>query len=764
MRKLLFLLAFVPFIVSCDMLGDILEEINKNNGEDDETEQPDYGGSDKPVENLRQDIRIVEGTKDILPPMTSSFSIVITSDQPLDVHMLFELIHGAESISLEDNPAACFEETPYGYTLTIYPVEGTEEIGMRLGMEKFFVRIAPTPAFTYLEDIYVGVEGRTITEGHTFNLQEQYEWYGWSEVYWSDDENVTCPKVDEDGNYSPLVIGVNPSTSEREITIYAGLRDDEGNVYKVAEYKVYQEGGVMLHIPRTTYISPNTYTKIEIPIESNVEFEVSSSIWWARVLEQSKNRLLIDCEGYHGEASRVAILTLTNAANNFSKTIKIIQFPHAIKTVHLEQAGTLASKYSIDQMLDIVHLQITGKMNKEDFNTLKKFTTLETIDIAGVELENNALPELAFDDMLVENIILPSYLQKIGRLAFAENPVLEGVDIPATVTEIDGSAFYNCPSLKQITLPRGLKMISDGLFNKCISLTEIDIPEGVEEICSGAFRGCTALERVSIPSSLKRFEMGTDNPQYYDYGCQFYDCTSLKEISFPSQVYFIPAYCFTNCTALESVTINSVETIRASAFEGCTALKEAKMSKVTSIHENAFKGCTALETVTFPLISTIYYQAFSGCKALTEVTLPKTLKTIDNYAFSETGLISIEIPKSVTEIGGYAFNQCNSLEEVIIKATILTISKGTFYGCNEISHIELPEKLKTIEDDAFEYVNSVKTLTCLAPVPPTGEGLSDLQWGEISVTVPRESQTTYQEAEWWTRAKEINGLPDDFWE
>ena len=171
MRKLLFLLAFVPFIVSCDMLGDILEEINKNNGEDDETEQPDYGGSDKPGEILRQDIRIVEGTKDILPPMTSSFSIVITSANPLDEDWLMGHIHGAESVALEDNPAACFEETPYGYTLTIYPMEGTEEIGMRLGMEEFFVRIAPTPAFTYLEDIYVGVEGRTITEGHTFNLQ-----------------------------------------------------------------------------------------------------------------------------------------------------------------------------------------------------------------------------------------------------------------------------------------------------------------------------------------------------------------------------------------------------------------------------------------------------------------------------------------------------------------------------------------------------------------------------------------------------------------
>ncbi len=773
MRKLWFLLAFVPFLfTSCDVLGDLLgdikDEMEQEDGKYDDDDDYNDGELDDnvgedPSISHRANVIVVEGVEGPLSPMATDFTIVVASDKPLDTEFFINQPNVVNA-ELTEMPDMASDEWQFAYSvkITFERSEYDNYIELRLGQDAYVVELLPMPNISSLPYHSVGVGGGVISEYHVFNLQEQYDngYYGYTEVYWSETEGVTCPVRDEEyGFYSPLIIGFNPTTAEREIVICAGLRDPEGNIIKVAEYTVYQEGGVMMELPRTTYVAPNTTTQIEIPISSNVDFEVSVANWWVTVLEQTTSCLKINIEGYHGEASRKTTITLTNAANNFVQEIKVIQFPHAITTVHLDEEGTLAEKFTLDQMLNIEHLQITGKMDDRDFETLEKFTTLVTIDISGVQLPENMLPELAFDDMLVENIILPSTLTKIGRRAFADNPVLESVDIPSSVTEIDAGAFDNCPSLKNVKLPSGLKLLENGMFEGCSSLTEIDIPEGVEEIGSGAFCDCISLRRVSIPSSLQRFEFGTGTSYTYDHGYQFYGCKSLKEVSFPSAVNYIPTYCFAECDSLESVTLNNVETIRTAAFENCKSLKEVTMSRVTSIYNNAFRGCTALETVTCPIINNIGYSAFANCSALKEFTFPKTLKSIGSYVFSSCESLSrIEIPKSVTEIGDGAFQNCHGLISAYVYATILSLPESMFYGCDKLRYLELPEKLQTVEDNAFDYVHAllVLKLNSTSTTPLTGEGLDGLQRFRIDLLVDREVQTAYQNDEFWGSCRKIN--------
>lgn len=257
----------------------------------------------------------------------------------------------------------------------------------------------------------------------------------------------------------------------------------------------------MMELPRTTYVAPNTTTQIEIPISSNVDFEVSVANWWVTVLEQTTSCLKINIEGYHGEASRKTTITLTNAANNFVQEIKVIQFPHAITTVHLDEEGTHAEKFTLDQMLNIEHLQITGKMDDRDFETLEKFTTLVTIDISGVQLPENMLPELAFDDMLVENIILPSTLTKIGRRAFADNPVLESVDIPSSVTEIGDGAVQNCHGLISAYVYATILSLSESMFYGCDKLRYLELPEKLQTVEDNAFDYVHALLVLKLNST-----------------------------------------------------------------------------------------------------------------------------------------------------------------------------------------------------------------------------------------------------------------------
>ena len=113
----------------------------------------------------------------------------------------------------------------------------------------------------------------------------------------------------------------------------------------------------------------------------------------------------------------------------------------------------------------------------------------------------------AFRGADVEQVFLPSSLEKISRSAFEECRYLSSVDVPEGVTLIGAEAFSGCESLESVRLPGSLKRIEDSAFENCSSLDWVDIPEGVEWIGSGAFSWCSSLERISLPSTIDLFSI-----------------------------------------------------------------------------------------------------------------------------------------------------------------------------------------------------------------------------------------------------------------
>ncbi len=149
---------------------------------------------------------------------------------------------------------------------------------------------------------------------------------------------------------------------------------------------------------------------------------------------------------------------------------------------------------------------------------------------------------------------------------------------------------------------------------------------------------------------------------------------------------------------------------------------------VTQILPEAFKNATNLVSITIPdSITNIGYAAFSGCTNLTSIDIPDSVKGIDDEAFENcTGLTSINIPDSVTSIGGAAFygtayydNESNwengvlYIGKYLIKAKSnisgdYSVKEGTksiafraFYGCIELTSIDIPDSVKSIGDSAF---------------------------------------------------------------
>ena len=79
---------------------------------------------------------------------------------------------------------------------------------------------------------------------------------------------------------------------------------------------------------------------------------------------------------------------------------------------------------------------------------------------------------------------------------------------------------------------------------------------------------------------------------------------------------------------------------------------------VTDIGEFSFSGCSALVSVDLSNVTSIRPNALRGDRALSDIRLSRDLKVIDYQAFRDSGAdnSSISIPASVTEIGFGAFN------------------------------------------------------------------------------------------------------------
>ena len=96
-------------------------------------------------------------------------------------------------------------------------------------------------------------------------------------------------------------------------------------------------------------------------------------------------------------------------------------------------------------------------------------------------------------------------------------------------------------------------------FSNCSSLTSISFPEGFGRTAvniGGCFSGCTSLTSLTLPDGFGQ------NAQILAYnglvGC-FYNCSVLESLHLPSgfgQNATKLTNCFTNCTALKTITGN----------------------------------------------------------------------------------------------------------------------------------------------------------------------------------------------------------------
>lgn len=332
------------------------------------------------------------------------------------------------------------------------------------------------------------------------------------------------------------------------------------------------------------------------------------------------------------------------------------------------------------------------------------------------------------------------------------------------VIYIGASAFSSCSYITEVTIPSSVVSLGKGVFNssglKTLSI-ECPLSEIPENMCAN-----TKVSSISLSSENSLISIGANaftgtpltafpfadanNLSLIDSNA-FKNCTQIKQLSLPDNVYRINEGAFMGCTALQSIEMNSsLGVIDKNAFKGCTALTDIKFgTSLSSLGGGAFDGCTSLEYVScipdtigdwVSVEENTGYgfgnAVFANCTKLRKVSLPESLTFVPESMFAGcTSLTDVVLSDNITGIAKEAFLECKNLQEVTTRSTYLSsIGEDAFKNCTSLRTLPV-NKCTAVEDGAFAGCTALSSVTLSADTWGTGvfSGCTSLTYANLGL-------------------------------
>ena len=349
---------------------------------------------------------------------------------------------------------------------------------------------------------------------------------------------------------------------------------------------------------------------------------------------------------------------------------------------------------------------------------------------------------------IVEEVICPDGVELIGASAFRQCTNLKRLVLPASVAEFKASWISRCPNLEELVLPGSLERVGRDVFENP-GLRKLVIGPCASEIEPGVFQG-SHLEEIVVDDA-NPFIAVQDGALYtrdrsallalvypvrelvVASGCKTlakkscYGCEELEQVRLPDSLVEVGPFALAYTGIVRFEAPASLESIAEKAFIGCRNLREARLNNgLVSIGESAFEG-SGLRALALPATIASLGKSMTRATAIVH-SGPNCSLTIDSdcvdlfldgvgglYRRREDGAHLVQLIDGDVErysvydgavaIDPYAFAYHDRIESVSVPASVRTIGKSAFRVCRNLRHIELPDTVESIGDEAFLDTN-----------------------------------------------------------
>ena len=153
-------------------------------------------------------------------------------------------------------------------------------------------------------------------------------------------------------------------------------------------------------------------------------------------------------------------------------------------------------------------------------------------------------------------------------------------------------------------------------------------------------------------------------------------------------------------------------------------------------------------------------QIFRGLN-ITSATIPYGITEIQGSFYGCQNLKTINIPNSVTSITAGGFTDCYVLKNVIIPNSMITLDSQAFSNCRAFTNVIIPNTITSIGVSAFRGCTNLTSVTVEATTPPTlGTNVFNNTNANLVIYVPSQSVNAYKTAtNWSTYATKIQAIP-----
>ena len=390
------------------------------------------------------------------------------------------------------------------------------------------------------------------------------------------------------------------------------------------------------------------------------------------------------------------------------------------------------------------------------------------------------IPHGAFKNCAnIETIVIPETVTYIGTTAFKDCAALKNIifEGQTRIRSFQDNTFSGCSSLESFVTPASVEYIKHGSFSNCTSLKYFTYEENskINSLYPGVFAGCSSLESYIEPdscvdniyyictdgnpifdgcTSMKNmvikgeFFVSTNNPSHlpYDMNATNRSPTSsdrghdghywLNTSTYDLYMYYGPRVggswqyvgsikTSNSCTVHVNNATNPVDGDVLIFVEGGKTTHPYYQIRKNGqwVNKNyriigfgwLFGDSSnatlpdSLKSVTIGGNRAIDYKFFAYAQSIENIVLKDTVTSISEESFSGCySLVSVTLSNSITSIPSNAFDYCYSLESIVIPDGVTSIGEEAFTDCTSLESIVIPDSVISIGDSAFEDCDSLK--------------------------------------------------------